>query len=164
MREGEWSSMVVSGDDEVVGVGRCSSNGGRRSSGSGEKWRRAERGSGVGEGRNGSRGKGAFIGEGTWRRGKLRKERGAAVDLVAGEKERGAGRRKVIARDARAVGGSHAQREEGKGKRDRAGESYGIRSRLRAAGLARLVGRGRQRGSWAWVFSCFLKKGFSYSF
>mgnify|MGYP000924588000 CR=1 FL=1 len=60
MREGEWSSMVVSGDDEVVGVGRCSSNGGRRSSGSGKKWRRAERGSGVGKGRNGVRG-GVFI-------------------------------------------------------------------------------------------------------
>ena len=43
------------------------------------------------------RGKGAFIGEGTWRRGKLQKERGAAADPVAGEKERGAGRGKVIA-------------------------------------------------------------------
>ena len=67
-------------------------------------------------------------------------------------------------RDARAVGGSHAQREEGKGKRDRAGESYGIRSRLRAAGPARLVGRGRERGSWAWGLQSFIKKVFPILF
>ena len=35
----EEGSVVGSDGDEVVGVERCSSNGGRRSSGSGEKWR-----------------------------------------------------------------------------------------------------------------------------
>ena len=69
----------------------------------------------------------------------------------------------MIARDARAVGGSLAQREEGKGKRDRADESYGIRSQLRAAGPARLVGRGREREvAGPGVFSRFLKKVFLF--
>ena len=39
----EEGSVVGSDGDEVVGVERCSSNGGRRSSGSGEQFRQGER-------------------------------------------------------------------------------------------------------------------------
>lgn len=74
VRVSEEGSMVGSYGEEEVGVERCSSNGGRRSSGSGEKWRRAKRGSGVEKGRNRMRG-GVYIRrESTWRRGRIKEK------------------------------------------------------------------------------------------
>lgn len=114
----EGVTVVISSGGQVVGVERCSSNGGRRSSGSGEQFRQDEREGQGALGGNRTRARGFYSPE-TWRRGWARgfsipRDPGYCGGGVIrlGPLRAGGGRRRRVPRVSK-------RRERGKGSADR---------------------------------------------